>query len=131
MPRSFIRQSNKSTIFKSIICIRIDRSTLGDSWEPEVVFLSATMVGCQEKFSNSRCSRMAKTIIFDLGDSILVVSALKPFLFCLCLPFFFLQRKKMGGVVGMVPLAPLVSQALYFTLQMHLSSFKLLAEWTQ
>ena len=34
---------------------------------------------------------------FDLGDSLLIVSALKPFLlFCLCLPFSFLPRKKVG-----------------------------------
>ena len=34
---------------------------------------------------------------FDLGDSLLRVSSLKPFLFCLFLPFFFLLRKKVGG----------------------------------
>ena len=31
---------------------------------------------------------------FDFGDSLLMVSALKPFLFYLCHPFFFLLRKK-------------------------------------
>ena len=67
--------------------------------------LSATMVGRQEKFSNSRCSRMAKTINFDLGDSPLnIVSALKTFLFCLCLPFFFLLHKK--SCTHANPLAP-------------------------
>ena len=59
--------------------------------------LSAIMVDRQETFSNSRRSRMVKTIIFDLSDSLLIVSALKPFLFSLCLPFFFLLRKKMRG----------------------------------
>ena len=37
---------------------------------------------------------------FDLGDSFLIVSVLKPFLFSLCLPFFFLLRKNVGGKGG-------------------------------
>ena len=53
--------------------------------------LSATMVFRQEKFSYSRRSRMIK---------LLIVSALKPFLFPLCLPFFFLLHKKVGGGHG-------------------------------
>ena len=39
---------------------------------------------------------------FDLGDSHLIVSALKPFLFCLYLPFFFLLRQKVPPVAGPV-----------------------------
>ena len=53
------------------------------------------MVGRREKFLNSRRSTMAKTV--DLGDSYLIVSALKVFLLFLCFPFFFLLRKKVGG----------------------------------
>ena len=37
---------------------------------------------------------------FDLSDSLLIVSALKSFLFSLCLPFLFLLRKKVGGRGG-------------------------------
>ena len=65
------------------------------------------MVGQQGKLLNSRCSRMAKTINFDLGDSPLnIVSALKTFFFFwLCLPlFFFLLHKK--SCTHANPLAP-------------------------
>ena len=34
---------------------------------------------------------------FDLGDSLLIVSALKPFLFCFCLTFFRFATQKSGG----------------------------------
>ena len=39
--------------------------------------LSATMLEGQLKFLNSRHSRMAKTVTFNLGDSVLIVPALK------------------------------------------------------
>ena len=37
---------------------------------------------------------------FELGDSLLIVSALKLLLFFLCFPFLFLLRKKVGGSSG-------------------------------
>ena len=40
---------------------------------------------------------------FDFGN-LLIVSALKPFHFSLCLPFFFLLRKKVEGRGGACPL---------------------------
>ena len=55
-----------------------------------------------------------KQLYFDLGDSLLIVSALKPFLICLCLRFFFLLRKKEGEGYGPPP-APTVSPALRTT----------------
>ena len=45
-----------------------------------------------------------KQSYFDLGDSLLIVSAaLEPFLSSLCLPFFFLLCKKMGGHGPLLP----------------------------
>ena len=40
---------------------------------------------------------------FDLGDSLLIVSALKPFLFFLCLPFFLFAMQKSGGAMAPWP----------------------------
>ena len=57
----------------------------------------------------------------QLGDNLLKVSALKLFLFCLCLPFFFLLRKKVGtpppGVAGPVKLFLSLKLALFCLLR--------------
>ena len=58
--------------------------------------LPTAMVRWQEKLLNSRCSRMVKTVHFGLGESLLIASVLKPFLFFFCFPFFCLLRKKTG-----------------------------------
>ena len=52
---------------------------------------------------------------FDLGDSLLIVSALKPFLFFLCIPFFFLLCKKVGRPwpPGPLDVTGPVKQAVY------------------
>ena len=47
---------------------------------------------------------------FDFGDSLLIVSALKVFLFSFCFPFFFLLRKKWRA---MAPSGPPVSPVLH------------------
>ena len=69
--------------------------------------LSANMVG-KKNFRILDALEWLKQSYFDLGDRLLVVSALKPFLFSRCLPFFFLLLKKVG-VHGPPP----VSSALF------------------
>ena len=58
----------------------------------------------KEKFLNSRHFRMAKTVTFWHGDSILIVSALKLFLFFFFLLSFAIQNKV--EVRGMAYQAP-------------------------
>ena len=71
--------------------------------------LSANMVG-KKNFRILDALEWLKQSYFDLGDRLLVVSALKPFLFSRCLPFFFCYSKKWGS---MVPPSPPVSSALF------------------
>ena len=56
--------------------------------------------------------RMDLKVGGNVGDSLLIVSALKPVLFFLCLPFFFLLRKKVVEPCPPHPGTP-VSPALF------------------
>ena len=58
--------------------------------------LSATMVGRQETFLNSKRSGMAKTVTFWLWWQSFNSFCFKALCFFLCLSFFFLLRKKVG-----------------------------------
>ena len=71
---------------------------------------SATMVNRQEKILNSSRSKLTKTVTFYLGDSILIVSAFKFFLFFLCFLFSFCYAKKWGRR-GHTPPAPRCCQS--------------------
>ena len=73
------------------------------------------MVGWQEKFLNSRRSRMAKTVTFWRLVSLLIVPALKLSLFPLFSFFFFtmqknVEREREGGG-GAWPTAPQCCQS--------------------
>ena len=78
--------------------------------------LSATMVGRQEKFSNSRRSRMAKTIIFWPWWQPFNSFCFETLSFLPLSPFFLFATQKSGAAIA--PPAPPVSPPCFSTLLM-------------
>ena len=81
---------------------------VGGTWNTEK-YCRPPWLADKKNFRILDALQRLKQQYFDLGDSLLIDSVLKPFLFSLCLPFFFLLRKNVGGHG---PPAPQVSPAL-------------------
>lgn len=68
------------------------------SWNTENFWWS-TWLGNNKNFWILNTLEWLKQWHFDIGDSLLIVSALKIFLFFLCFPFFSFATRKSGGIV--------------------------------
>ena len=90
--------SNKIAIFINNYGRRneFQSEALMEHWE---VVLLPWLVVKKRFLSSSRSITAIKQWYFNLGDSFLIVTVLKLFLFSVCLPFFFFATQENGGTV--------------------------------